>query len=65
MEHQTPVKKRELTSPEFDLDTKKNRLVPDTNNSEATPVSEIDIEPELEAQVPTVSHIYSYLSQKC
>ena len=41
-------KKRELTSPDFDLDTKKNRLVPDTNNSEATPISEFDLEPELE-----------------
>ena len=36
----TQGKKRELTSPEFELDTKKNKLV--TYNSEATPNFELD-----------------------
>lgn len=51
-ETHTPVtpasqgKKRELTSPEFELDTKKNKLV--TYNSEATPNFELDTEAEPE-----------------
>ena len=53
--HPPPKERKVLTSPEFDLDTKKNRLVPYTNNSEPTPVSEIDIEPELEAMESNTS----------
>ena len=39
-------KKRELTSPEFDSDSKKNKLVLDTDSSEFNPSIDTDIEPQ-------------------
>ena len=46
--HPPQGKKRELTSPEFDIDAKKNKPVPITSTSEA--ITDLDLNTELEPE---------------